>query len=139
MPVPRFGGLLEPSADLCWALRMLAVERAPLEDALDGFGHVQPAAAERGVERHDAVLAEPDHHLGILVAGEVVPYQEQAQRRQFGGQGEAFRQAILPSLSQARRGTAAPGGAGSRGLVARGPPRPSLSPPWRAGGGRACS
>ena len=72
MPVPRFGGLLEPSANLCWALRMLAVERAALEDALDGFGHVQPAAAERGVERHDAVLAEPDHHLGILVAGEVV-------------------------------------------------------------------
>src|SRR3982751_1158255 len=111
LPVPGLRRLLEPGADLRRALRMLAVERAPLEDALDGLGHVQPAAAERGVERHDAVLAEPDHHLGILVAGEVVPYQEQAQRRQFGGQGEAFRQAILPSL---------PGAAGHRGIGRRG-------------------
>src|SRR4051794_41967945 len=111
MPVPRFGGLLEPSADLCWALRMLAVERAPLEDALDGLGHVQPTAAERGVERHDAVLAEPDHHLGILVAGEVVPYQEQAQPRPFGGEGEAFGRASPPSP---------PGGAVSPGPGAGG-------------------
>ena len=98
MPVPRFGGLLEPSANLCWALRMLAVERAALEDALDGFGHVQPAAAERGVERHDAMLAKPEHHPDALVAGQVIPDEEHAQRRQIGRQGEALRQAILPSL-----------------------------------------
>src|SRR3954468_19441697 len=107
LPVPGLRRLLEPGANLGRVLWMLAVERAPLEDALNGFGHVQPAAAERGVERHDAVLAEPDHHLGCLVAGEVVPYQQQAQRRQLGGQGEAFGQAILPSL---------PGAADHRGI-----------------------
>jgi hypothetical protein len=44
----RMCGLLEPSADLGRVLRVLAVEGAPLQDALDGLGHVQPAAAERG-------------------------------------------------------------------------------------------
>ena len=111
MPVPRLGGLLEPSADLCRALRMLAIERAPLQDALDGLGHVQPAAAERRVERHDPVLAKPDHHLGRLVPGEVVPDEEHAQRRQFGRQGEALRQAVLPGL---------PCGAGQRRIGRRG-------------------
>ena len=57
LPVPGLCGLLEPAADLGGAPRVLAVEGAPLEDALDGLGHVQPAAAERGVERHDAVPA----------------------------------------------------------------------------------
>ena len=62
-------GLLEPGADLGRVLRMLAIERAALENALDGLSHVEPAAAERGVERHDAMLAEPEHHPDVLVAG----------------------------------------------------------------------
>src|SRR5215211_2903552 len=68
LPVPGLRGLLEPGADLGRAPRVLAVERAPLEDALDGLDHVQPAAAERRVEWHDAVPAQPGHHLGRLVA-----------------------------------------------------------------------
>src|SRR3712207_4733821 len=67
LPVPGLGGLLEPGADLGRAPRVLAVERAPLEDALDGLGHVQPATAERGVERHDAVPAEPDQDRKSVV------------------------------------------------------------------------
>jgi len=98
LPVPGLRSLLEPGADLGRVLRMLTVERAALEDALDGLGHVQPAAAKRGVERHDAVLAEPDHHLGTLVAGEVVPHEQHAQGWQVSGQGEAFRQAGLPGV-----------------------------------------
>src|SRR3712207_7937454 len=87
---------LEPGADLGGAPRVLPVEGATLEDALDGLGHVEPAAAERGVERHGAVPAEPEHHLGALVAGEVVPHQQEAQRRQRLGRGEALRQPLLP-------------------------------------------
>src|SRR3712207_9567752 len=52
-PVPGLRRLLEPAADLGGALRVLAVERAPLEDALDGLGPVQPAAAQRCGKRHD--------------------------------------------------------------------------------------
>src|SRR5215218_5032348 len=81
LAVPGLCGLLEPTADLGGAPRVLAVERAPLEDALDGLGHVQPTATERGVERHDAVPAQPDHHLGALMAGEVVPHEQGAQWR----------------------------------------------------------
>ena len=55
--------------------------------------------------------AEPKHHVGILVAGQVVPYEEHAQRRKFDGQGEASRQPVLPSL---------PGGTGHRRVGWRG-------------------
>src|SRR3954470_15539890 len=45
LPVPGLRRLLEPGAGLRRALRMLAVERAPLEDALDGLGHVCQATS----------------------------------------------------------------------------------------------
>ena len=99
----RARGLLEPGADLGGALRVLPVEGATLEDALDGLGHVEPTAAERGVERHDAVPAQPEHHLGALVPGEVVPHQQEAQRRQRLGQGEALRQPLLPDSPRGTR------------------------------------
>ncbi len=53
-------------------------QRPPLQDALDRFGHVQPAAAEWSIERHDPVRAEPEHEVGRLVAGEIIPDQQQA-------------------------------------------------------------
>src|SRR5215210_5562811 len=73
--VPGARCLREPGADRGGAVRMLTVAGATLEDALDGRGHVQPAAAERRVERHDAVSTQPGHHLGGLVTGEMVPHQ----------------------------------------------------------------
>jgi len=96
--VPRLRCLLEPSADLGRRLRMLSAQRTALEDALDGFSHVQPTATKRGVERHDAVPAQPDHHVGGFVAGQIVPHEQEAQWRQLFGQGEAPRQALLPDL-----------------------------------------
>ena len=85
------------SVGLCGCCPASARRLAALESALDRFGHVEPAAAERGVERHDAVLAQPDHHLSALVAGEVVPHEQQTQPRQRLGQGEVFCQSVLPA------------------------------------------
>ena len=73
MPIPTVRSLLEPHADLVRGLRMLAAERAALENALDGFRHVQPAAAQGCVERHDPVPAQPHDQGQRLVAGQVVP------------------------------------------------------------------
>src|SRR5664279_1141569 len=67
--------LLEPVADFGGAVRVLPVKGATLENALDGLGHIQPAASKRRVERHDTVPAKPEHHLGVLVAGEIVPHK----------------------------------------------------------------
>src|SRR5664279_1793083 len=75
MLVPGLCGLLEPVADLGGAVRVLPVKGATLENALDGLGHTQPAASKRRVERHDTVPAKPEHHLGVLVAGEIVPHK----------------------------------------------------------------
>ena len=56
LAVPGLGRLLEPGADLSGTAWMLSIKGAAFEDALNGLSHVQPAAAERCVEGHDAVL-----------------------------------------------------------------------------------
>src|SRR5215218_6216854 len=71
------GWLLKPASDLVWAMRMLPVERPALENTLDRLGHVEPAAAHRCIERHDAMRAQPHHELRRLVAGKIVPHQQQ--------------------------------------------------------------
>src|SRR3954466_3834287 len=48
IPAPR--RLLKPALDLLGAMRMLSVERAALEHALDRLRHVEPAAAHGRVE-----------------------------------------------------------------------------------------
>ena len=67
-------------------------QRAAFENALNGLRHVQPAASEGRVERHDAVLTQPDHHLRTLVTSEIVPHQQDTQRGQVFGQGEGVDQ-----------------------------------------------
>src|SRR3954471_447300 len=77
LAVPGLSSLLEPSADLGGRLGMLARQGPALEDALDGLGHVEPTAAERRIERHNAVLAQPQHHFCTLMTGKIVPHQQQ--------------------------------------------------------------
>src|SRR4051812_14857853 len=80
--VPAARGGFEPVDDVVWARRGLASECAADEDPLDRLGHVQPGAAERGIERHDAVLNQPEHEGRGLVAAEIVQDQEHSERRQ---------------------------------------------------------
>src|SRR4051794_41915045 len=71
--IPGARRLLKPTPDLCGAVRMLTVERPALEHALDRLGHVEPAAAHRRVEGHDALRAQPQPQVRRLVARENVP------------------------------------------------------------------
>src|SRR5215213_9955290 len=96
--VPAARGRLEPVDDVIRRSRGLAGERTADEDALDGFGHVEPGAAERGVQRHDAALNQPEDQARGLVAGQVVQDQQQAEGRQAFGQGERDGQPRLPAL-----------------------------------------
>src|SRR5215212_2235661 len=64
--IPGARGLLKPGPDLVWAMRMLPVERPPLEHTLDRLRHIEPAAAHGRVERHDALRAQPQHQVGRL-------------------------------------------------------------------------
>src|SRR5688572_25395515 len=86
--VPTARGGFEPVGDVVRGGGGLAGERTADEDALDRLGHVQPGAAERGVQRHDAVLDEPEHQTRGLVAAQVVEDQEQAEGWQAFGQRE---------------------------------------------------
>ena len=86
IPAPNGGG--QPGQHLRHALRELPVERAPGDDALNGLGHVQPRAPQRGIEKENASLPAPLHERGGLMTSQVVPDQDQADRWQrgvFGG------------------------------------------------------
>src|SRR4051812_31950605 len=63
--IPGARGLLKPTPDLCGAVRMLTVERAALEHALDRLGHVEPAAAHGRVDAMGR-----GERTGTIVAGQ---------------------------------------------------------------------
>ncbi len=99
MLVPPSDGLLEPVDDLLSRLRMLTGEGATHDDALQRLGHIQPGARERRVERQNAVLQQPAHHLVGQVPREIVPDQDQPQG---GSRLGTFigPPPVLPGLSQ---------------------------------------
>src|SRR3954451_12018621 len=59
--VPAARGRFEPVDDVVRGGGGLPGQCTADEDALDRLGHVQPGAADRRVERHDAVLNQPEH------------------------------------------------------------------------------
>src|SRR5215211_5326707 len=77
--VPARDGVVEPGDQVVLGLGMLPVEGAADDDPLDGFGHVQPGAADRRVERHDAMMEQPADDGPAQVAGQVVPDQEHTE------------------------------------------------------------
>lgn len=76
---------------------MLSIQRPPLEDALDGLRHVEPAAPNRRVEHHHAMREQPEHEVRRVVADQVVPDQQHTERRQDGWEGDLDLQAFLPA------------------------------------------
>jgi hypothetical protein len=55
--IPVCGHGFQPTTDLLTAVRMLSSEGPPLQKALDRFGPIQPASAQRGVQRPNAMCA----------------------------------------------------------------------------------
>ena len=95
--IPPLDRRFQPGDDLLGRLRVVPFERSPFEDALDGLGHIEPAARERRIEHHDAVGEQPEHQLRGVVARQVVPDEQEAQRRQLGRQGDPDVQSLLPA------------------------------------------
>jgi len=80
--IPAGDGVVEPGDQVVLGLGMVSLQCSPHEDALDRLGHVQPGTAERGVERHDAVVEQPANDRPTQVAGQVVPDEQHTERRQ---------------------------------------------------------
>src|SRR5215204_2332475 len=80
--IPAGDGVVEPGDELILGLWVVALEGAADDDPLDRLGQVQPGAADRGIEWHDAVLEQPADDRPAQVAGQVVPDQEESERRQ---------------------------------------------------------
>lgn len=101
----------EPVDDVVGGGWGLSIKGAADEDALDRLGHVQPGATERGVQRHDAMLDQPEDKARGLVAGQVVEDQQHPQGREVLRESEPDGEPCLPAF---------PGGASLRfGLVWR--------------------
>jgi hypothetical protein len=77
--IPAGDGVVEPGDQVVLGLGMVALEGTADDDPLDRLGQVQPGAAERGVERQDAVLEQPADDRPAEVAGQVVPDQEESE------------------------------------------------------------
>jgi hypothetical protein len=73
--IPVCGNCGQPLTNLLATFRMLPLHGTPLQNTLQGFGHVQSTAAQGRVQRHDAVGAQPEHHLRALMADQVIPHQ----------------------------------------------------------------
>ena len=58
---------------------MVPLEGPADDDPLDRLGEVEPGAAERRVQRHDAMLEQPVDDRPAQVAGQVVPDQEESE------------------------------------------------------------
>ncbi len=95
--VPGAGGRFQPGDQLLGGLRVLPLQGTADEDALEGFGHNKPTPRQRGVEHHDAVGEEPEHEFGGMVARQVIPDEQEAQRWELRRQGNADPQARLPA------------------------------------------
>lgn len=98
MPIPGGRGLLQPLNEIDWALGMGSRECPGLQDVLDALGHVQPRPRNRRIQRHDAVIHQPEHEFRGFVAGKVIQHKEDSQGWKFLGQREFDLQARLPML-----------------------------------------
>src|SRR5919202_2771026 len=96
--IPGASGGFQPVDHVLRRRGLLAIERTMHQDALDGLGHVQPRPAQRRVQAHHAVVEQPHHETGGVVAGQVVHDQQQAQRWQLIRQRGLDGQAGLPEL-----------------------------------------
>src|SRR5712692_3344926 len=94
--VPSSDRCREPVFEVLGALGMLAGQGPSNHVALDRLGQIQPGTTQWGVEWHHPMGAQPADDLRRLVAGEVVPDQERAQRRQVSWQRKGLAQALLP-------------------------------------------
>lgn len=74
------GDRLEPGHDVVGCGRVLPAQGPPLEHPLDALGHVPPGPAQRGVQGHDPMIAQPENQLGRLMAGQIVQHQQCSQR-----------------------------------------------------------
>src|SRR5436309_6037110 len=77
--IPARHRVLQPGDQLLRCCRMLSAQGSVADDALHRFGHIQPRAADWGVQRHDPMCEQPGNHVGAQVSGQVVPDQQQSE------------------------------------------------------------
>lgn len=59
-PIPPTCGRFQPVNDLLRSRGVLPIQGPPHQNALHGFGHIEPTASQRRVQGHDAMGKEGD-------------------------------------------------------------------------------
>ena len=81
--IPAADGGSQPVHQLVGIRGVLAGQGPADQDALDRFGQVEPRAGDRGIQRQDALLQAPADQRRRAMPPQVVPDQQQAQRREL--------------------------------------------------------
>ena len=79
MRIPAPGNRVQPfnqlGRQLGRVIRMLSGQGTIHQNPLNGFRPVQPAPADRRVQRHDAVPHQPAHESSTLMTGQMLQDQ----------------------------------------------------------------
>src|SRR5512135_243883 len=101
MTIPALDGVTKPVFEDLDVINMLSLQRSPDDDALHGFGHVEPGARTRGVQECNALFMAPPHEIAAVMACQIIQNEQHAQGRvhpiQLRGLGK--RVPILPPSS----------------------------------------
>lgn len=83
-PVPSGHGCFQPADHFRGPLGMLPRQCSPPHEPLHRLRQMQPRAANRRVERQHSLCHQPPDPLPVGVSFQIVPNQDQADRRQRG-------------------------------------------------------
>src|SRR5579864_1083334 len=81
LAIPPLNRILKPILEDLHIIDMMPLQSAPDENALHGFGHIEPGASTRRVQEPNAVFMTPTHQLTTVMACQIVQNEQHAQRR----------------------------------------------------------
>jgi len=84
--IPTLCDAFQKGDDLLGSFWGLSCQTPAYQNALHGFGHVQPGAANWCVQRHDPMFDQPAYKAWCMVTTQIIPNEQHAQGWQVFGQ-----------------------------------------------------
>src|SRR5205085_1070296 len=81
MTIPALDGVPKPVFENLHIIDMLSLQRSADDDALHRFGHVEPGASTRGVQKSNAAFMTPAYEIPTVMACQIVQDEQHTQRR----------------------------------------------------------
>jgi hypothetical protein len=76
--VPTMCNTFQKGDDLLGSFWRLSCQAAAYQNALHRFGHIQPGATNRCVQRHDSMFDQPSYKAWRMVSTQIIPDEQHA-------------------------------------------------------------